>query len=629
VSEESGSTSSEAEATATSTALWDRVKHHKVLQWGVAYCGAALALAQAQDLLADAFAWPSLVSKGLLLALVVGLPLVLTAAWYHGHRALRQITGGELAILSILLLIGGMLFTVVVRPDDERALPATVANAAVVPAITETAPALQRPPDSTAARGRSVLPNKVAVLPCANLSPAAGDTHFATGLHRDIVFALDKVRNLNVIPARAVLPYANTNLTIAEIADELDVRALLDCTVRYANERVKITAELIDATGAELLWQDDYEPSVTELADVFAVQADIAKNIANVLSVVLTGEETRLLAKPPTVSTEAYVLMLRAYEQPGFQETIDLLQQAIAADPNYALPRASLAWWEATQLINTNVAAAIAPVARASFEASIREQAERALSLDPAVPLARSALTMLATLNWSWDEAYEHFASTRAVAPNDVMQYDVFLLSYLGRFDEALAVAERAGELLPNELAGALWRGWALGYGGRYDDAAREFAWVVEQRPGTQSLLARDWLTRMELARGNRAAALEHLRLAEQIAGAERQPVFLPMWAYCYGRLGEAADARRIFEEMQASEAAGMRFGVGGWAMAHLAVGNETRALEQLRVAARKAAEREPDEGFFALMALRMNVTNDERLRQPAFAEVLERIKGN
>ena len=100
------------------------------------------------------------------------------------------------------------------------------------------------------------------------------------------------------------------------------------------------------------------------------------------------------------------------------------------------------------------------------------------------------------------------------------------------------------------------------------------------------------------------------------------------MWAYAYGRLGLAEDARRIYAEIEQRETAGTRFGAGGWAMASLAVGNPDRALEWLETAADKAASHELDEGFFNLMALRANVTNDDVLRQREFVDVLGRITG-
>ncbi len=131
----------------------------------------------------------------------------------------------------------------------------------------------------------------------------------------------------------------------------------------------------------------------------------------------------------------------------------------------------------------------------------------------------------------------------------------------------------------------------------------------------------------MESARGNSAAALEQLRLSETIA-VERPPLYLSMWTYCYGRIGQAQDAQRLFAEMERLEASGTRFGVGGWAMAALASGDRERALALLDEAADKAASHELDEGFFNLMALRANVTNDDVLLEREFAAALSRIKG-
>lgn len=519
-------------------------------------------------------------------------------------------------------MIGALFFAVALRRDNGAPAPAlaTLSTAAAVPTGVTRAPA---------SGTTDALPNKVAVLPCENHSPDPSDAYFASGLHQDIIWQLDKLKNLNTIPRLTVLRYADTDLTIAEIAAELRVRALLDCTIRYADSRVRITAELIDATGLQTLWQGDYEPSLVPIQDVFAVQADIAMNIANALAIVFNPGERELLAKPPTVSSEAYVLFLKGYEEPDYDATIELFEQAAAADAEFAAPQAALAFLWASELINTNYTAAVAPGARADHESKVREYAERALALDATVPFARSALGITAMLKWHWSEAYERLARARELTPNDVTQYDIFLLSYLGRHEEAMDIVERASELYAGDPTNFAWRGWALGLQGRYDEAATAFATAVTAAPGPQGLLERDWLTRMEMARGNDAAALEHLRLAETITGTDRQPVFLPMWAYCYGRLGLADDARRIVAEMQEKEAAGTRFGAGGWAMAQLAIGEQQRALEWLAMAAEKAAAHELDEGFFNLMALRANVTNDDRLRQQDFVAVIERIEGD
>jgi TolB-like protein len=598
--------------------LWSEIKDHKAIQWSLAYCGVALGIAQAQEVFIEAFEWPVAVSRAIIITLIIGFPIALTVAWYHGHRALRRVSVGEFSILSVLLLVGALLFAIAFPRDDEERT-ATAAPAA--PASVATAPA-------AAVDGVRPLPNKIAVLPCDNLSSNPDDAYFASGLHQDIIWQLDKLGNLTAIPRVTVLRYAGTNMPVAAIAAELGARALLSCTVRYADNRVRITAELVDATGLQSLWQDNYEPSLDDVTDVFAVQADIAMNICNALSIVFTASERERLAKPPTVSTAAYVLFLRAQEETDYDKAIELYEQAVAADERYAVPRAALAFLWATELINTNYAAAVAPEARAQHQAKVRDYAERALAADPTVAYARSALTLADMLNWRWTEAYERLVGARTRTPNDVTQYDIFLLSYLGRHDEAFGVVERGEQLYPNETDNFMWRGWAAGFAAQHDAAAAAFAAVVAAAPGETGLLARDWLARMEIARGNGAAALEHLRRSETISAAQRQALFLPTWAYLYGRLGEAGDAQRIFEEMVEREAAGTRFGAGGWALAHLAIGNEERALAALADAADKAAAHELDEGFFSLMALRANVTNHALLRERRFADVLARITG-
>ena len=608
---------------APSQDIWARVKDHKVVQWALAYLGASLAIGQALELLASAFEWPNAVSRAVLVALIAGFPIALTVAWYHGHRALRRVSVGELSILSSLLFVGALLSAVALRRPDA---PSAAGAEAAAPSATRPVPASAA---AVPGAGPAPLPNKIAVLPCENQSPNPADAYFASGLHQDIIWQLDKLRNLTPIPRLAMLRYAGTGSAISEIAAELRVEALLDCTVRYANDRLRITAELVDSTGLETLWQDDYEPSLSDIANVFAVQADIATNIANALAVVFNPGERVLLAKPPTVSTDAYVLFLKGYDDPDYDRTIELFEQAVAADPNFAAPKAALAFLWASELSNTNYSSAVSPQQRGEHTARVRAYAKEALALDASIPFARSALTIESMLRWHWTEAYDGIVRARTASPNDVTQYDIFLLSYLGRHDEAMSVVQRGEQLYPNEPDNWIWRGWALGFAGRYAEAAAAFASAVTEAPGEQSLLPRDWLARMHISRGDRAAALEQLRLSEDIAAAAPQPMFLPMWAYLYGRSGEADDARRIFAEMQEREAAGTRFGAGGWATASLGVGDPDGALEWLERAAAKAENHELDEGFFNLMALRSNVTDDDTLREPAFAAVLKRIEGD
>ena len=159
------------------TDFWGHVQRHKVIQWSVGYFGAALALAQGADLAGNAFDWPNLVSRVLMLVLIAGLPLVVTVAWYHGHRGLRSVSAGELGILSVLILIGAVFFTVALRsPDDAGArepggivaneTPATSAGAEVAP---------------QSGAEPSYPPNSIAVLPFANISSDEEQEYFVDG----------------------------------------------------------------------------------------------------------------------------------------------------------------------------------------------------------------------------------------------------------------------------------------------------------------------------------------------------------------------------------------------------------------------------------------------------------------
>lgn len=125
-----------------------------------------------------------------------------------------------------------------------------------------------------------VLPNSVAVLPFENLSPAPENAYFAAGIHEEILNQLVKLRNLSVISRTSVVRHTDSDLSIPEIANELNVETVMEGSVRYAGERVRISAQLIDADTDEHLWSDVYG---RDFSDVFAIQADIAMNIANAL----------------------------------------------------------------------------------------------------------------------------------------------------------------------------------------------------------------------------------------------------------------------------------------------------------------------------------------------------------
>jgi TolB-like protein/Flp pilus assembly protein TadD len=606
--------------------VWARIRYHKIVQWGLAYLGAALAIAQAQQFVGQALQWPDLVGRIVVVALVAGLPLALTVAWYHGHKGLQQISAGELMIVSVLILIGALFFRIALRA------PAMSAGTAAVRAPTQALdePASRRV-DAAAGQASSAeppqsppLPNSIAVLPCQNLSPDPNNAYFADGIHIELLSQLQKLKSLNVTARTAVLQYANAARPVAEIARELNVETVMECSVSYADNRVAVRTTLIDPKTGVYLWSDSYK---SEFSNVFEIQADITMNIANALKAEFSHEEQARIERVPTKSSEAYRLYLQAIAiGPLAPDTmVALFERAIAIDPEYAAPYATLARFYSQNLVNTAAREATSAERRPELEATVRRYASRALDLDPQQAPALTALANLQLLTWRWTEAEAAYKRAVEAAPPDSLtaSYYGFLLSSLGRHDEAVALGERVVKLDPDAATtGGL--GFALGMAGRYDEAAALFRKSVERTPVS---LTRHWLGLMEIARGNNDAAQRELETIDRTLDQNRNMRFLPELAYGFARIGRAADAHRLFDEIDA--AVTKPVGAGTRAMAHLAIGDHEQALKWLAVAADAAKNHEPDPGFIQLVNLKTNVTNDPVLRRPEFVAALERIRGD
>src|SRR5258706_6464479 len=241
--------------------LWRRINDHKMVQWSVGYIAVAYAIQHSVTLTSEAFEWPRAVMRISMLLLALGLPLVMTLAWYHGARASRRISGPELTIISILLVMSSLLFYVFVRPSAELAAPA--AQQASV----------------TAARSASASPKgaiSIAVLPFANMSGDSSQEFFSDGMTEEITSALAKVPDLRVVARTSAFEFKGKNINIKSMGDELGATHLIEGSVRKAGTRVRITVQLIKADDGTHIWAQDYD---RELTDIFAIQVDIARTV--------------------------------------------------------------------------------------------------------------------------------------------------------------------------------------------------------------------------------------------------------------------------------------------------------------------------------------------------------------
>jgi adenylate cyclase len=486
-----------------------------------------------------------------------------------------------------------------------------------VASISNTAPA---------AEPTGMLPSSVAVLPFENLSPDADDAYFATALHAAVITQLVKVRSLNVIRAPSVAQYAGAGLRLSEIARELNVGTVLEATVAYADERIALNATLTDAATGRHLWSERYDRS---LEDAFAIQGDIATRIARELASELAPAQLASFERRPTSSPEAYALYLQALALEGRENSgdraIELLTGAIAIDDRYADAYAHRARLYASGLVDNTTGDSAYGAAGRERERLARADAERALELDEANPEALAALAAIDFYSWNWSSARSWLARLmRDGDPGNALS--PLYLFYVGEEAAAVRSARRGVELRPNEWLAHRDLAWVLRLARDTDAARGAMQKAIELSP--DRAIPHRWMAYLAAARGDTAEALEEIRIAERLLGNERPRLALAELAKVYGQLGQADDARRLFDEiMSAGDPA--ELGAGTLAAAYLAIDDHERALEALSAAAAKVRAREPDAGLWSLMHLAHDVTGHPALARPEYVEALSRIRGD
>jgi TolB-like protein/DNA-binding winged helix-turn-helix (wHTH) protein len=478
--------------------------------------------------------------------------------------------------------------------------------------------------------GSALLPNSIAVLPLDNLSPDPDNAYYAAGLHEEILNQLSKLKSLNVISRTSVLRYAENRPSIPEIARDLNVQAVMEGSVRFVGGRIRVAMQLIDARSDQQLWAETYD---SDFSNVFGVQADIATNVANALSLEFSVEERQDLFQLPTGSSEAYALYLRAWNTGAMaplnpQDDV-LLEQAIALDPDFALAHALKALVQARRLINLFGVEAVDPAKRAESEATIRRHAARAIEIDANVPYAHVALGNLYQYQWRWTEAIEEYRQAVYAMPSDLSarQSLGWLLGWLGRHEEAIEQAQAGIDLNPMSANALFYIAPNLAYAGDYEGAIAVMRRAQPLFPGNPVIQA--WLGFMETARRNTDVAIRELRRAEELMGGNPSTVFLPEFAYAYSLLGLDEDVDRLYSQVLARAEADDSLGSGTWVQTYLAVGDYERALEWLEVVADKAESHTIDEAALNVLHLKMNYMNDPVLREPRFVEVFGRIRGD
>ena len=331
--------------------------------------------------------------------------------------------------------------------------------------------------------GAPELPAKsIAVLPFDNLSRDPDNAYFAEGVQDEILTRLAKVADLKVISRTSTQRFKSAPDNLPQIAKQLGVMHILEGSVQKANDQVRVNVQLINAMSDAHLWADTYDRKLT---DIFAVESDIAKTIADTLQAKITGSEKQMMAAQPTSNTEAYELYHKGrslWEKrsgDNIPKAIAFYKQAIERDPNYALAYAGLA---SAYIILPFWAGAD----RLDAYSKAEDAALKALHLDS--NLAEGHLALGKVYFWKIDLAasLREYQRATELKPNDAGAHHWLgndALAALGRFEEAIAEVKHAVELDPLSPVINTDLGTTFYYAHRYDESARQLRKTLEIDP--------------------------------------------------------------------------------------------------------------------------------------------------
>ncbi|HEU5247782.1 MAG TPA: tetratricopeptide repeat protein, partial [Candidatus Udaeobacter sp.] len=328
------------------------------------------------------------------------------------------------------------------------------------------------------------IPEKsIAVLPFENLSHDPENAYFADGIQEEILMRLSKIADLKVISRTSTRRFKSAPEDLRQIAQQLGVANVLEGSVQKAAAQVRVNVKLINAATDTHLWADTYDRKLT---DIFAVESEIAKRVADRLQAKLTGAEQRAIASRPTENSEAHQLYLRGRFYwnkvlgPEYDKSRQYYQQAIELDPNYALAYAGLA-----DFYGFAFAYGLLPPEE-KWAKMTEDMANKALELDPTLGEAYNPLaTAKLYYHRDWPAAERDFRRGFELSPKfgEMHGHYAVCLILFGRKQEAFAEMQRALDLDPLSPRFGFWLGWLYFFARQYDAALEQFRKTLELDP--------------------------------------------------------------------------------------------------------------------------------------------------
>ena len=459
--------------------------------------------------------------------------------------------------------------------------------------------------------GSSGRIESVAVLPFENLSNDPQQEYFADGMTEQLITDLSKIRALRVISRTSVMRYRGARKKpLPQIAQELGVQAVVEGSVMRSADKIRITAQLIQAQGDQHLWAESYHRDLKEVLDL---QREVARTIADQIRVTVTTAERARLASGQTVDPEVHELVLRGqyyanrFTEADLNQAVGHFEKAVAKDPNHAPAHAGLAFVYRLLSSNFRPPREVMPKARA--------EAERALQLDEALTDAHVSLAfVLLYYEWDWPEAEKHLHRAVELNPSAADAHLLYGGYYtaLGRSQEALAEIRLAQSLDPLSLPVQGMLLFSLLGATQFDEVIEQSNRILNREPNFASAHVSAALAYTEKGQFDRA-----VEAIEKAVKMESSPLTMAISAHVYGAKGDRIKATKLLADLKVLST---RRYVCAYevAHAHLKMGDKKQAYEWLEKGKQERAD--------CMVWLRAEPWMDPLRSDPRYRELMDYI---
>ena len=576
------------------------LKRRNVYKVAVAYIVGGWALSQGIAQVFPVFDVPNWLIRSIVILIIVGLPIALLLAWNfeitpEGIKrtetadAMPATAQRKKHVWIYVVVIGAILSIGLFFLGRYSAINGAPRQSEATPGISQ---------------------KSIAVLPFENLSRDPDNAYFTEGVEDEILTRLAKVADLKVISRTSTSHFKSAPENLPEIAKQLGVAHILEGSVQKASDQVRVNVQLINAMTDAHLWAETYDRKLT---DIFAVESDIAKSIAEMLQARLSGSEKNSIAKTPTVNPEAYELYLRgkffAEKRTGanLHKSIEYYDQAIAKDPNYPLAYVGLA---DSHLLLTAYGAISTKQAASPARAALK----KALELDDSLAQAHASSGLLATLELDLNRAITELERAIQLNPNYATAHHwiALPLTAIGQSDRGIVEGKRAVELDPLSLIINADLGWVYFNSRRFDEAEAQARKTLEMDP--RFYVAHYYLGEALQFKGKLADAIVEFQKSVEL---NNDPYSLAMLGQAYARQGKMDEARKVLARLR-EQAKSQYVSPYAFAVVLTALGDKARAIDELE-------HGYEDSGFY-ISLIKVDPLFDDLRGDPRFEALVRKV---